>query len=263
MKTPPLFLATAVLAAVLLGPGTGLAGAQEILTNEAVVLMKQAGLSEAVILAKIRSSQSRFDVGTQALVDLKKAGLSDAIIEAMVSHTGPVAGTTTSAVSRPPAGALAPAAPAAGRQAIFHVTGDTYVELATAVAEVETNFAFFQTKSELVLKSRRAGYRTAERTPVFLSPYSATEAPLVRLKPGDSHDDRNLKISSGFFAPFHGTQRWGVRNEDRVDVDVERDPRGFYRIKPRGALAPGEYAFVITHGLSAGAASKVYDFGVD
>lgn len=260
MKMRPLWLTTAML--LWLAPGP--VAAQEVLTNESVVAMRQAGLSEGVILAKIRSSQSRFDVGTQALVDLKKAGLPDAIIEAMVSHTGPVAaGPATAAAAPPPAAVLSPAAPASGRQAIFHVTGDTYVELATAVAEVETNFAFFQTKSELVLKSRRASYRTAERTPVFLSPYSATEAPLVRLKPGDNHDDRNLKISSGFFAPFHGTQRWGVRNEDRVDVDVERDPRGFYRIKPRGALPPGEYAFVITHGLSAGAASKVYDFGVD
>ncbi|HEY7381966.1 MAG TPA: hypothetical protein VH572_12195, partial [Gaiella sp.] len=49
--------------------------AQEILGNDSVIAMKKAGLSDAVILAKIRSSQSKFDTSTQALVGLKSAGL--------------------------------------------------------------------------------------------------------------------------------------------------------------------------------------------
>jgi hypothetical protein len=250
-----LLLAVALVAAVAAG-----AAAQEVLTNDAVIAMKRAGLSDAVILAKIRSSQSRFDVSTQALVGLKAAGLSDPIIEAMVSHTGPVAGAAAPAA--PPAAAPAPAGPVAGRDAIYHTSGDRYVELRAAPAEVETNFAFFQNKSELVLKGRRASYRVADLRPVFLSTWSAAEAPLVRLKPGDKHDDRNLKIGSGFAAPFTGTQRLGVRNEDKVDVESEKDPRGFFRIRPTQDLTPGEYAFVVTHGLAAGA-GKVYDFGID
>src|SRR3989441_11905417 len=71
--------------------------AQEVLTNDVVMAMKKAGLSDTVILAKIRSSQSKFDVSTRALVDLKQAGLSDQIIEAMLGHAGP--GVT---VSTPP-----------------------------------------------------------------------------------------------------------------------------------------------------------------
>ena len=63
--------------------------AQEVLTNEAVIAMKKAGLSDAVILAKIRSSQTKFSVTTEGLVALKQAGLSDQIIEAMVTHPGP------------------------------------------------------------------------------------------------------------------------------------------------------------------------------
>jgi len=40
------------------------------------------------------------------------------------------------------------------------------------------------------------------------------------------------------------------------------DSRGFYRIKPRTSLAPGEYGFVSTwDGRPSG--SSVYDFGVD
>ena len=72
----------------------------------------------------------------------------------------------------------------------------------------------------------------------------------MRFKPGDDHDDRNLKIGSGGFHPFGGTQKMGVRGKDTVDVDAEKDARG-------------EYGLVLTFGSAAGASGKVYDFGVD
>ena len=211
-------------------------GAQEVLTNDAVVAMKKAGLSDGVILAKIRSSQAKFDVSTQALVGLKQAGLSDQIIEAMVAHTGPGGGSSGAATA--PADTRPRGGIGQGREAIYYLKGDQYVELAAAVASIETNFAFFQSKSEIVLKGRKAAYRVAEREPIFFSNWPPNEAPLVRLKPGDDHDDRNLKFSSGAFMPFGGTQKQGVRSEDTIDVDSEKDPRGFFRIKPKTALPP-------------------------
>lgn len=233
---------------------------QEVLTNDTVVAMKKGGLADAVILAKIRASQAKFDVSTPALIRLKEAGLSDQIIEAMVSHAGP---------GRPPATGTAPAAtpgpsglPAASRESIFHAIGDKYVELMAAVSSVETNFAVFTAKSELVLKGRKAEYRIADRKPVFFSAFAPNEVPLVKLKPGDSHDDRNLKISKGSFAPFGGTHKFGVRSEDKVDVASEKDPRGFFRITPREPLTPGEYGFILTQGFATGS-GKIYDFGVD
>jgi hypothetical protein len=236
-------------------------GAQEVLTNESVIAMKKAGLSEGVILAKIRNSPSKFDTSTQALVGLKQAGLSDAIIEAMVGVPGP-----GGAVAAPPA-AGAPRGAAAGlpqgRETIFHLKGSQYVELVPAVASIETNFQFFTSKSELVLKNRKAPYRTEERQPVFFSVWAPNEVPLVKLKPGDDHDDRNLKFSSGAFMPYGGTQKTGVRSEDTIPVESEKDPRGFYRLKPKEPLKPGEYGFVLTHGFVAGAGGKIYDFGVD
>jgi len=65
--------------------------------------------------------------------------------------------------------------------------------------------------------------------------------------------------------PFGGTHTQGVRTQDVVDVESEKDPRGLCRIKPRQALAPGEYGFILTHGFAAGAGAgrKIYDFGVD
>jgi hypothetical protein len=232
-----------VLTVLVLVALAAAAGAQEVLSNDSVIAMKKAGLSDAVILAKIRSSPSKFDTSTQGLVALKQAGLSDSIIEAMV-------------------GAGAPAKPTAARETIFHLKGAQYVELAPAVASIETNFQFFSSKSELVLKGRKAPYRVSDGQPVFFSAWAPNEVPLVKLKPGDKHDDRNLKFSSGAFMPYGGTQKTGVRNEDVIAVDSERDARGLYRLKPKEPLKPGEYGFVLTHGFGAGG-GKIYDFGVD
>jgi len=238
-------------------------GAQEVLTNDAVTSMKRAGLSDAVILAKIRSSQSKFDTSTQGLLSLKQAGLSDQVIEAMVGHSGP--GGAVAAPGAAPASARGPmmGGVPTGRESIFHVRGEQYVELVPAIASLETNFAFFQSKSEIVLKGRKAAYRVADRQPVFFSVWAPNEVPLIRLKPGDDHDDRNLKFSSGAFMPFGGTHTQGVRSQDTIDVDSEKDPRGFYRIKPKAALAPGEYGFILTGGFAAGAGGKIFDFGID
>jgi hypothetical protein len=235
-------------------------GAQEVLSNDAVIAMKKAGLSDAVILAKIRSSQAKFDTSTQALVTLKQAGLPDAIIEAMVSHSGvggPGGTPSTAAVPRGSGTGLPQ-----GRESIFHLRGGQYVEMVPAIASIETNFQVFTSKSELVLKGRKAPYRVDDRQPVFFSAWAPNEVPLVRLKPGDKHDDRNLKFSSGAFMPYGGTQKTGVRSEDTIDVESEKDPRGFYRLKPREPLKPGEYGFILTSGFGGGG-GKIFDFGID
>ena len=112
------------------------------------------------------------------------------------------------------------------------------------------------------MKGRKASYRVPDRQPVFATVYAPADVPLVRLKPGDDNDDRNLKISSGSFMPFGGTQKMGVRNEDKIATNVERDARGFYRVTPAAPLPPGEYGFILASGFGAGV-GRIFDFGVD
>jgi hypothetical protein len=57
---------------------------QEKLTNKDVIEMNKAGMSEAIILAKIKTAETNFDTSTAELQELKAAGLSDAVILAMV-----------------------------------------------------------------------------------------------------------------------------------------------------------------------------------
>ena len=262
MIVSPGFRLTLVLAlaALTLFAATSLT-AQEVLTNDSLIALKKAGLSDSIIISKIKSSQTKFDVSTKGLIGLKNAGMSDQVIEAVV-NAGSAA--PAPAAAAPAAPAAAAVAPSASRETIVHLMGGKSVELVPSNASMEINTGFFDSKSELVLKGRKATYRIADKKPVFYSTWSANDAALVRLKPGSDHDDRNLKISSGSFAPFGGSIKYGVRSEDKVDLEAaERDARGLYKLTPKEPLKPGEYGFVLTYGMAAGASGRVYDFGVD
>ena len=261
MKMMRVVVTLILVAAVSLSLPGATSVAQEVLTNDSVIQMVKAGLPEAVVIAKIKSTSSKFDLKTDSLVSLKKAGVTDKVLEAMVAAGSGAAPSTAAATPAPPAPALAAGA-LKTQDVIYQLVAGKYVELFATSANLETNMAFFQSKSEVVLEGKKAQYRTSEKQPVFLSTYSSTDAPLVKLKPGDEHNDRNLKIGSGAFMPFGGTQKMGVRNEDKIPVTIERDARGFYKVTPSAALAPGEYGFILATGFGAGS-GKIYDFGVD
>lgn len=282
--------ASGVLTALCIALVVVPAWSEEVLSNDTIVQMVRGGLPESVVIAKIRSSQTRFDLRADALLTLKRAGVPDKVLEAMVtpatqSASGPSAPPPTP-LANAPAVRPQPTAPLSaqlppgvvvvppsvlgalqGRETpapLYHLAGQRQIELTPVGAEIQTHSNFFNgaRKQELVLPGRTAGYRTTERQPVFLSPSSPSEMPLVRLDPGS--DDRNLKFGSFSNTPFVGvTSTQGVRAKDRVDVEAERDANGYYRVRPRRPLEPGEYGFIRTFGMRGATSGSVYDFGVD
>jgi hypothetical protein len=65
------------------GPNTAKA-----MTNDDVFALKNAGFGDEFLIARIKASPARYDVGTPDLVRLKQAGLSDAVIGAMMQASG-------------------------------------------------------------------------------------------------------------------------------------------------------------------------------
>jgi hypothetical protein len=59
-----------------------------VLRNDDIIQMQKAGLSEDVILSKIRNSSAEFRTSPQDLIRLKEAGVSDAVISMMVDKSG-------------------------------------------------------------------------------------------------------------------------------------------------------------------------------
>lgn len=229
----------------------GHVGAQEVLTNDGVVKMVKAGLPEAVIIQKIRSSERKFDTSTDGLVRLKSAGVPDKVIEAMMG--APAGGT---------ASAAAPAA--AGEPVIAHVAAGSQRRLKSVVGNMEFKVEpFAGSRQEVVLPEPKAQYRIAEKEPVFVAANAATyQWILVRLKPGKR--DRNLPMGGGGgWWTYEGTTyRHGVDPKYNMKLTTEAAPNGGVRIKPAEPLASGEYGFVAA---SRGQVNlvEVFDFAVE
>ncbi len=106
MKRMRAVLVLVLVAAVSLSLPGATSLAQEVLTNDSVIQMVKAGLPEAVVIAKIKGTATKFDLKTDSLVSLKKAGVSDKVLEAMVA-AGSGSAAPTTAMPAPPAPAVA------------------------------------------------------------------------------------------------------------------------------------------------------------
>jgi hypothetical protein len=63
-------------------------GSKNTLTNQDVIDLVKTGLSDDIVVAKIKNSPCQFDTSTAALKDLKAAGVSGSVILAMVQAPG-------------------------------------------------------------------------------------------------------------------------------------------------------------------------------
>ncbi|HEV3513762.1 MAG TPA: hypothetical protein VGS05_18800 [Candidatus Sulfotelmatobacter sp.] len=110
-KAARLAILTVIFAVV---PVVGAQQTQKQLTNDGVIKMAQAGLSESVVIAAIQSSPANYDISPDGLIALQKAGVTknelDAILAAQKAANG--GGTATAPANAADAGA-GTAAPAA------------------------------------------------------------------------------------------------------------------------------------------------------
>jgi hypothetical protein len=81
------------------------------------------------------------------------------------------------------------------------------------------------------------------------------------MEPGVEKDDRNLKGRTA-------DGKLALSRERAVDLHVDREANGLFRVTPRGPLSPGEYAFVSQVDMDLWQKKspfrmRVFDFGVD
>ena len=73
--------------------------AQSVLTNDAIVKMTKAGLSEDIIVSTVGSQPAKFSTSADDLIALKKAGVSDKVIGAMMTKGSATAAPTPAPVA--------------------------------------------------------------------------------------------------------------------------------------------------------------------
>jgi hypothetical protein len=273
---------------------------QEVLRNTSVAEMTKAGLSASVIVAKIRSSETDFDVSAAELIRLKQEGIADEVITAMIEAARTAAELDASQRTRlgrkgsapgAPASEAADAAPTPPESGIYFVRGEPEEEKLvllepsvytqtkeTGVWKAVLTQGITKVRHKAVLPGERAVLQIETRRPVFYFFFdvpsaglsssgtvwgpttSANEFVLARMEVKKSR--RELTV--GERGEYTGRQT-GVSGKFVQPFDYERLAPGVYKVTPKADLADGEYCFFFGGSVAASGAEggpKLFDFGV-
>jgi len=258
----------------------------ETLTNDQIVELTGAGLGSEAIVAKIRSSDSRFDVSTGALVALKRQNVPDAVIAAMVNAAaGPFAPAVDQSNSADP---MAPHAPGVY---LLEASGDR-----PWMQRLDPTVATESRASNVLGWILTSGIVPLKVTTVMAGPTALFKADTLRPtfyfyfnQPGSGLYQNGLGMlrmpgpapTPDLFALIHfqsvngerealtqqlgfaGSTGGGAVNKTLVGFKSSAVAPGVFSVTPNDDLEPGEYAFVYTPDTDAQEAEpRYFDFSV-
>lgn len=242
----------------------------EKMTNQSVIDLTKAKMSDDVIISAINSGTPAFDTSAKGLIALKNAGVSDAVMQAVIgANAGPSTASAPAASGSHAAGGPSP------EQATL-IDGGKHVQmryLTPTLRHVAAPFAGLRTYASL--SGRTAALRTSA-TPKFVIavPNNAqpesyfTLAHLAQQRNGN----REVLVGGGYYSYSTGiTKDRVVPCTSTKAASQAGAPAGFtmYEIAPTDPLAPGEYALVLyssvvrSTGWFESGLDSYFDFGVD
>ena len=272
------------------------------MTNQDVIRLVKARISEELIINKIKTSKTRFDTSTDGLVTLKEAGVSDNIISAMMNpsaapppqHSTSAGTTTTTAPAKPVFPPSNTPKELAANETNVVKKGARPVEVTSAPPNYGV---YIWADGELKPLGR-------VQTKVQISKFRSllkSVVPLVRQKididiPG-AHSTSRYEIQRptffAFFPPSRDVSKFKLlqckitgqrfdqrtianasiffsteQNQDEVPVDIGPTAvKDLYRISPREDIPSGEFGFVEGNTGSKSTSNieilDVYDFALD
>lgn len=288
MKSP-YFLTFFLLAAVVLF-GSVPASAQQLMNNDEVITLTKAGLNPTLIVGKIKTSKTDFDLSTDSLIKLKQAGVTDDVVAAMLeAKSGKSISAAPAAVqgraSGDPNDPMAPHTYGIyiyemkdGQPKMTQLQPNVSAQNRTGggFTAAVTPFGLGKMKTKANLPGRNASLQITDTLPVFYFyldttsgglntasgiPSTPNEFTLVRFN--QRSDNREVTIAK--------TNSWGSKgglsDEYVVALKAEDMGNGVFKVTPQGDLKKGEYGFYLVNSGNSNAAqgmgSKFFDFGVN
>lgn len=254
------------------------------LTNQDVIEMAKLGLSDDVIITKIRQAYEAstddvsFDTGVEGLKALKAANVSESVIKVMIN---PAPAPATIAVGANPI-TLNPNLPPPEVGVYWRDEGKFVLLQGQAVANAKaggragsmfTNGLRNQ-HWDATIEGPTSRNVVRDRMPIFYLyvPDGSDSSDYVLLKLNKKGNRREFQIGS--FGGISGGKS-GVQREKEVPFHAEHVGIRVYKLTLENALKPGEYGFFMGTGISqsmtpatggnrsGGAASgRVYDFTI-
>jgi hypothetical protein len=254
-------------------------------TNEDVIGMTKLGLTDDVIIAKIRAMSAAgdaisFDTGVDGLKALKADGVSDAVIKAMINPAA--AGPTVVAAASSTPMTLDPNLPPPeigiywkdrANFVLIHGQALSNAKAGGKAGSLFTNGMRNQ-HWDATIDGPTSKNVVRERHPsfYFYVPEGADAADYVLIKLNKKGNRREFQVGS--FGGITGGKS-GVKNDKKVEFKAEHVGIRTYKVALNEELKPGEYAFFMGTGESntmAGAhggnrsggfaTGRIYDFTV-
>lgn len=236
---------------------------QEILTNQSVIKMVKAGLSEELILNVVKQQGSSFTVGSSELVELKMAGVTERIITAMIAKTlGPPA------PAKPEAAKPKPTPQESG---VYYKKGDAWVEVLSeeiAWSNAGVVNSVRNVASVGLLKKDVSGViPQASSRSMLTSPFELLIVPNTGL---DIHNFLlvPLKRTKGSREVEIGPAKKGEAHKRSIPFGVEKVGSNQFKMYFPSPLAPGEYGILplnqiaTENGANAAPSGRVFTFRV-
>jgi hypothetical protein len=232
--------------------------AETPLTNADVVALCEAGLGDAVVIAKIKQAPSvDFHLEVDDLVSLRDHGVSETVVTAMLTRATPI----SPPVPAEEAGVIYPSMiPGLPNVTVSLVDGEGARALPLQLGDFSmTGFGPVQV-GQLDFSGTEATTRSSDRTASLrvesgIDPKKSADFTLVKLEV--DRGDRVRSLDLGTMSPFHmGPGEFLKADEDavlRFQSFAEGD--GVWRIQPVKELRPGEYGLYSSGGI--------YGFGID
>jgi hypothetical protein len=253
------------------------------ITNKDVIDMVGLGLSDDIIIAKIRSAAAggtlQFDTSIDGLKELKAAKVSDEVIKVMINPTPPAAPVVVAAtpISNDPS--LPP--PEVG---VYWKNGNAFVLIeGQAISQAKVGgkagsmftYGMRNEHWDAYLNGPKSKNIINEHQPVFYLyvPDGASASDFVLIILEKKGDRREFQIGS--FGGITGGKS-GVKRDKEVAFTAEHAGIRTYKVKLDAAIPPGEYAFFMGTGQQAtmaggssggarsggAAAGRIYDFRI-
>ena len=241
-------------------------GVRRRLTNQDVMAMVSSGISEDVILAKIRaasaggSGATNFDTSVEGLRALKAANVPDSIVKAMIDPTPAtptvvsLAGPTTVGPNLPP--------PEVG---VYWKDGGNFVLIqGQAISQSKVggraaNVFTYGIKSvhwDAFVNGPTSNNRVRELRPVFYLyvPDGSSASDYVLLRLNKKGDRREFQIGT-FGGWLGGTS--GVERDKEIPFKSDHVGIRIYKVLLNSDLKPGEYAFFMGTGQQSATAGQM------
>jgi hypothetical protein len=253
------------------------------MTDKDVIDMVGLGLSDDVIIAKIRAAAAggtlQFDTSVDSLKELKAAKVSDEVIKVMINPAPPAAPVVVAAtpISNDPT--LPP--PEVG---VYWKNSNAFVLLeGQAISQAKVGgkagsmftYGMRNEHWDAYLNGPQSKNIINDRQPVFYLyvPDGASSSDFVLIILEKKGNRREFQIGS--FGGITGGKS-GVKRDKEVAFTAEHAGIRTYKIKLDAAMKPGEYAFFMGTGQQAtmaggstggarsggAAAGRVYDFRI-